>query len=121
MNIGELIGLISVVIGLDVFGWWYDGFVARLEERHHDEGETALLVVCGVSVTLVGVGLMDAIVPALNAGLTGLVCFAASGFPMVYGSKKRYWQRREDEQQDAIRRAREAQLDGMLDDVELSK
>jgi len=58
---------------------------AQLPDRH---GVTAWLVVGGVAWTLVGVLLLT----DLETFLLALLCFMASGAPMIWGSMKRYLQ-----------------------------
>lgn len=84
-------GAIPAVFGLlFAFGFAYNLFVAWLERRGYDEGYTALLVVGGVGITLLGIGLLS----MEGAGLM-LGAFAASGFWMVIGSIWRHMRRRE--------------------------
>lgn len=86
---GMLSGLITAVIliALVFFGYWFN---LRVEALGPDaDGFTWLLVVIGVSVTIVGIALIDLLVN-VNAGLLSLVAFACSGFFMVYGAVTRY-------------------------------
>lgn len=86
---GHLSGIYSALILLALlgFGWCFD---ARVEQAGDDaDGFTWLLVVIGCSVTLVGIGLLDLFLN-WNAGLIGLMAFAASGFFMCYGAIMRY-------------------------------
>ena len=53
------------------------------------EGWSWLLVVIGVSYTLLAIGLLD-LVLNWNAGLLGLLAFSVSGAPMAYGGLQRY-------------------------------
>lgn len=57
----------------------------QLPNRH---GVTSWLVVGGVAWTLVGLLLLT----DLRTFLLALLCFMASGTPMVVGSMRRYWQ-----------------------------
>jgi hypothetical protein len=57
----------------------------QLPNRH---GVTAWLVVGGVGWTLVGLLLLT----DLRVFLTALLCFMASGTPMILGSMRRYFQ-----------------------------
>lgn len=43
---------IAVILGLLIFGGVYNSIVARLEEKGHDRGYTAYLVVGGTLVTV---------------------------------------------------------------------
>ncbi len=85
-------GLLGVVwAGLFLFGCLFNAFVGWAQHQGYDEGLTALEVVLGVLVTVLGASL------ALwgrvyNAGslLTLLTCFVASGSPMILGALARY-------------------------------
>lgn len=55
----------------------------QLPDRH---GVTALLVVVGVGWTLIGLLLLT----DLNTFILALLCFIASGSPMIFGSMARY-------------------------------
>jgi hypothetical protein len=83
---------IVVILGLLVFGGIYNHVVAGLEEKGHDRGYTAYLVVGGTLVTVLGA------IPLIGVESAGMVlaCFAASGLPMVVGSSKRHSQQREE-------------------------
>ena len=97
--------------GLAVFGRAYDRFVTGLEESGHDEGYTALLVVAGVLVTLLGAALLRVVVLRMY-GMTwdqsmalavllfacDFAAFAASGVSMVWGSWQRYSRKRQNGQ-----------------------
>ena len=93
---------VAVVLGLlFLFGAAYNLLVAWLEHKGYDEGYTSLLVVGGVLVTLAASALL---VGWYNALLV-LLCFAASGLPMILGSLARY------------ARARRAALDHALAEI----
>lgn len=96
--------LYAFVIGaLLTFGLAYDAFVSHLERRGYDRGYTALLVVVGCFVTLLGLGVLAGWhVAALAFGL-----FAASGAPMVIGSWLRHVRGRERDEETARQAARE--------------
>lgn len=83
---GAIWGVIGVLLA---FGVLYNGAVGWLAARGYDEGYVALLVVVGVLVTLLGVGVVN-----VQAAITALLCFVASGTPMVVGSVGRYMVRR---------------------------
>jgi hypothetical protein len=87
-------GLIAVVLGLALFGVGFAVLVAWLGRKK--EGFTSLLVVAGVLVTLGGA----ALVIGLPAALVVLVCFGASGLPMVIGDVAGYVSRREREREE---------------------
>ena len=67
-----------VLLGLFMFGVLFNAFVTWLGERKR--GQTALLVVAGVAVTLLGVAVVD-----WQAAMWAALCFVASGSPMVFG------------------------------------
>ena len=78
---------LTVLALLFVVGLLYNGLTgyiqSQLPERH---GVTAWLVVGGVLWTLFGV----LILTGIDTFLTVLLCFIASGTPMVIGSMARY-------------------------------
>jgi len=78
---------VAVCLALILFGLWYNREVARLEGSGDHEGYLSLLVVVGVAVTIVG---WLVVTGDLAGGLVLLVCFAASGLPMIAGSISRY-------------------------------
>jgi hypothetical protein len=84
-----------ILVALFWFGVAYNAWVGDLRERK--EGYTALLVVVGVIVTLLGAALIN-----WQAALIVFACFAASGLPMVLGDIQRTIKLRED----AIQRIR---------------
>lgn len=76
----------AVFVGLLVFGGGYNTFVEWLEREGYDRGYTAFLVVLGTLVTLFGGGVLVGWRPVAKI----LLCFGASGFPMIVGSVARY-------------------------------
>lgn len=84
----------AVFVALVLFGVWYNGWVAERERRGHDQGYMGLIVALGVAATIVG---WMIIVWDLWAMMYLVAAFAASGAPMIYGSIKRFIQRREHE------------------------
>ena len=97
-----------VLVGLLLFGLAYNSFVAFLENRHHDQGYTAVLVAVGVFVTVAATALL---IP-VNDVLIVLLAFAASGTPMFVGSIWRHVQRREAEARELLGLAKELLNDG---------
>lgn len=87
-------------------GAWYNWLVARLLAAHPDQPYTAFLVAGGVLATLVG----SAVLVGVEAALLVLMCFAASGLPMVIGSMGRAL--------DDRRRERRAHIEGVLEQLE---
>lgn len=86
--------IVAVLFGLFTFGVLFNLAVEIAERRGWLEGYTALAVVAGVIVTLAGVALID-----WRAAAISLICFIASGTPMVIGSAWRYIRAREKAQQ----------------------
>jgi hypothetical protein len=81
MTIGNVSGVIPVLVGLLIFGVAYNLAVTWLIHHGYDEGYTWALVVVGVLVTLIGLALLSP-----SAALLALAAFAASGLPMALGS-----------------------------------
>lgn len=77
-------------IGAAAFGYLYDRAVAYIEDRWPENDNTADLVVLGVAVVLLLAGPLMGL--QHTAYLFGM--FAASGFFMAVGSKRRYNERR---------------------------
>ena len=94
--------IFAVVAALILFGWLFDMFVAKLEREGKDRGFTAFLVVAGVLVTVI----MAGCVIGLRAVAILLVCFAASGLPMIIGGWTRYTSTRQAEERIAESLAR---------------
>lgn len=86
---------LAVGLALVLFGLWYNRKVARLEGSGDHEGYLSLLVVVGVAVTIAG---WIVVTGDLADGLLLLICFAASGLPMIVGSISRYLVARRDAQ-----------------------
>lgn len=86
---GTATGVIAVVIGLAMFGYFYNQAVDRYKPHGYLEPYTSLWVAAGVLVTLAGLAILDLLVD-WNAGIQAVVCFTASGFPMIVGDGKRY-------------------------------
>lgn len=76
----------SVLIALFLCGMIYNyAVVDKIERLHPPLGVTAFEVVGGVLFTLVGFALLVGV----EAMLLALLCFAASGVPMILGSLQR--------------------------------
>lgn len=90
--------LVAVVFGLTAFGYGYNRWVAGVVKQGQDRGYLSLIVALGVGVTVLGFGLA---VWSLWAGLVLLVCFVASGLPMIVGSVSRYMRERAREEMEA--------------------
>jgi hypothetical protein len=82
----RLIG--AIWVGLFFFSLGYNWLMHVLGERK--DGYTALFVVGGVLVTLVGLALID-----WRCALLALTLFAASGLPMVIGDMYRAMRKRD--------------------------
>ena len=95
--------MLAVLVGLLLFGVFYNAFVEYLERSGRDRGYTAFLVVGGTLVTVAG----SAVVIGVTAAGFVLLCFAASGLPMVIGSGWRHVQARAAEEDELRRAARE--------------
>lgn len=79
--------VVAVLCGLMCFGLFYDGVVVsnyarRLPIKYR---ATSFEVVFGVLATCVGIGALL----GFRAMLVCLLCFAASGIPMIYGDVRR--------------------------------
>jgi thiol:disulfide interchange protein len=72
------ITMAAILFGLLMFGLAFNGLVSWLGSRK--EGYVSLLVVAGVLITLGGAALLD-----WQAAAWVLICFAASGTPMIIG------------------------------------
>jgi divalent metal cation (Fe/Co/Zn/Cd) transporter len=89
--IGSQSGMIwAVIFFLVAVGTIYNLFIAWVEKRGYLDGFTSLAVAGGVVFTLIGIAVID-----WKAALLCLVCFVASGTPMIIGSLARYVSKRE--------------------------
>lgn len=95
--------LLYVVAGLFLFGLIYNAFVAWLEKMGHDRGYTAFLVVGGTLVTLAGL----AVITGVETVISAIVCFVASGLPMILGSVWRHVRERASEEKKIMALAHE--------------
>jgi hypothetical protein len=85
-NSGMIWGVFWMLLA---FGTLYNALVAWAEREGYTEGYLSLVVAVGVAVTLGGFAILS-----IDAALLALVCFAASGTPMIIGSIWRYLRRR---------------------------
>ena len=90
----------AVVCGLACFGWAYNRWMEWLESKDLQRGFLSFLVAIGVGVTGVGYA---AIVRSFEHGVVLLVCFLASGAPMMAGSVRRYVRRRAEDEESTKR------------------
>lgn len=96
------IGVVVIVfLLLLIFGGLYNQLVAFLERQGYLEGYLSLIVAAGVFITLIGVSILS-----WEVALIILVCFIASGTPMIIGSITRYIHQRAKFQQHLIAEAR---------------
>lgn len=96
------VGVVVIVfLMLLIFGGLYNLLVAYLERYGYLEGYLSLIVAAGVFVTLIGIAILS-----WQAALIILVCFVASGTPMIIGSITRYIRQREKFQKNLISEAR---------------
>jgi hypothetical protein len=100
METGEIF---MVLVSLALFGIGYNALVSRLETNGMGRGFTALLVVGGVLVTLIGAAALIGI----ERTLWVLACFAASGTPMVIGAWERFARQRQADERAARQLAKE--------------
>ena len=77
----------AVLFGLMCFGLFYNGVIVDNLARHLPARyrATSFEVVGGVVVTCLGIGALL----GFEAMLVCLLCFAASGIPMIYGDIRR--------------------------------
>ena len=86
----DLSTVIAVFCALILFGIFYNRFEDWADRRGYTEGYLSLVVALGVLVTLIA----TAVLSWQSAVLT-LICFVASGTPMIIGSIIRYLKLRE--------------------------
>ena len=89
---------VIVLVALFGFGIGYNRLVGKLEHQGHDRGYMGFIVALGCAVTLAGTGFIVGLGPVLWA----LVCFAASGIPMIVGSISRYCRARTQQRQECL-------------------
>jgi hypothetical protein len=94
--------LFLMYLVLFVFGVGYNELVAWLERQGYDRGYTALLVVGGVLVTLLGV----AVLIGFEAAAIVFGSFVASGMPMIVGSMQREARKRKEDEDRAYDQAK---------------
>lgn len=86
MNDPTISDIVRVLLMLALCGVLYDRYVVDIIERTQPAlGVTAYEVVGGVLFTLVGLMMLTDI----QTFLVALLCFAASGIPMILGSHHR--------------------------------
>jgi len=107
MELPYEIGVALVLAVLAGFGAWYNSAVSWMERHGPIEGFRAILVMFGVTVTGIGYVLLSSI----ESGVLLLMCFAASGLPMLIGDMLRAIRARQRD-----REATQAQVREMFDD-----
>ena len=75
-----------VFVALFGFGIGYNRLVGKLEHQGHDRGYMGFIVALGCTVTLLGAGVIVGWEPVAWI----MMCFAASGIPMIVGSVRRH-------------------------------
>ena len=81
-----------VLLFLAATGVLYDALVSYVQEQLPDRhGVTSWLVVGGVLWTIFGIGILLGV----RDMIVVMLCFMASGSPMIAGSMLRYWRERE--------------------------
>ena len=89
---------VPILLALAAFGYIYNRWVDSLERQGHDRGYMSFIVALGCAVTLAGAGF----IVGLEATLWALVCFAASGIPMIAGSVGRYCRARAQQKRECL-------------------
>lgn len=89
---------VPILLGLAIFGVLYNRWVESLEKQGHDRGYMGFIVALGCGVTLAGA----AFIVGLETTLWTLVCFVASGTPMIAGSICRYCRGRAQHRQECL-------------------
>ena len=86
----QLDHLVAIYLALLLFGLAYNALVERLEREVPDHGYTSFLVSGGVLVTIMGASILI----GWQSALLVLICFTASGLPMIIGSMSRWLHQR---------------------------
>src|SRR5690554_1398126 len=80
-----------ILAALLMFGLWFNSYVERrVESADGEQPFTWVWVVTGTLVTLIGLAIIN-----WQAALLALICFTASGVPMIVGSINRHERRQE--------------------------
>ncbi len=96
-----------LLLALFGLGSAFNAFVASVGEQRH-RGFTSFLVVVGVTFTLAGY----AMIAGWQQAAEVMLCFVASGLPMIGGSVWRYIRERERQERQAWHEAREMHRHG---------
>jgi hypothetical protein len=98
------LGIIAGVFGgLALFGIGYNLLVGWLMDHGYDEGYMGFIVAVGSAITIGGLAVIS-----FPSAVLAMICFIASGVPMILGSMIRYARARKREI-DALKRL---ELDG---------
>jgi hypothetical protein len=89
--------VIAVLSALVLFGIIYNGWIAEQGRNGKAEGMTSLHVAVGAGATLFGLAILW-----WQAAIVALLCFCASGAPMIYGSINRHLELRSHYQKELI-------------------
>ena len=89
---------VPILLALAVFGVIYNRWVEKLEREGSDRGYMGFIVALGCAVTLAGAALIVGLEPVFWT----LVCFAASGTPMILGSISRHCRARKQKRQECL-------------------
>ncbi len=92
--------VVMTLVGLTAVSWWFNQWVDAQAESDPLGGYAAVQVVLGVSYTLTGALAALAALLGVEAAVQAIgvvvVCFAASGLPMLVGDMRRGARRRRD-------------------------
>ena len=86
IDLGKVLGVLIVSWVLFTTSYIFDRKITDLGNKL--EGYDWLLVVIGVSYTLVAIGILDIFLD-WNAFFIGALAFAVSGIPMMHGAQQR--------------------------------
>jgi len=87
IDLGKLLDVLIVLWALLTTSYFYNRKITDTGNKL--EGWDWLLVVIGVSYTLIAIGLLDLFLD-WNAFFIGLLAFGVSGFPMMDGARRRH-------------------------------
>lgn len=84
---GQISAVLNILFVLLIISYFFNRKIEKAGSEA--EGWSWLLVVIGVSYTQLAIGLLDKILN-WNAFFIGMLAYAVSGFPMMYGAYMRY-------------------------------
>jgi heme A synthase len=88
ITFGQLSATLNILFVLLITSYLFNRAIEN--EGNRAEGQDWKLVVIGVFYTQVAIGVLDTILPCLNAFILGLIAYCVSGFPMAYGAHMRH-------------------------------